>query len=1040
MFATPIKDYTTRRPTHAGNLTPSRPSSKPFFDSPLLTPSPHRNSALFQTHPEFGGQNSVDGSLRSPFHTPSLHTASYSSPGNEESGSFVPRRQPPLLTPTTREPQSPSLRSARGVSAGMKRPAACTPLSVTSRPTTNFDRLAPLTVPKPGMRTPQTYKEADASLRVQTSGLTHLNLDKPAFDSDDDDSGCDVGDPPIAVLFSKKVDPKRRSSKTLFSSEREAAKPEAISPDGHVTKRRHTVESPTPAPRVSFPTGHHRRKSSDSGSSSHDPMPRQRARLAGLNGPTPARPSTLEHRAPMARVDSATLFFGGPSLPTRARTDSSLSNLSPTTARPSSRPSPSNRHSFAGTAGSAYWTNIQSRSMLSSPQSSPPSARAEQAHDGTDDDDDMFSDPLPSDPHFKLTLDTPPPRTSNTTISSKFNPLRDSGISLSDDDMSMDSSHSAEHLMPQPSTSVSSICSDADEDGLVTPGVAPSSFSGWPQARVAGEEQIGGVDGDVNEFIIRTLTTTSKVPAEPKRAPGTPVKKVKTSYLSGVRPWQSAVAHHASRDVDWEVQGNKMPRKSLPLDFFSPIKKLNGKSPFDTATDSEDDGEDSPSRRKEKYSGLGLGRPRPPISKAQISRPRPLTRRSSSGAFSNHSEISPLGTPTRSPLKGRQSSISPTKRARLATSRHSSGSSMSSILSSPTRTRTRTDSVHARPSYARQSIVVPRPSLSAAQEQRGRFDRDFIVLEELGSGEFGKVIKARAKATESVYAIKQSKRYEGVKHRERLLEEADILRHLRAANHGDPHPNVLSFMDSWEEDDMLYIQTELCDHGSLSHFLWEYGRVYPRLEEARVWKIIADLSNGLLFIHDSGAIHLDLKPANILITFEGRFKIGDFGMASLWPRPATTGTPTVPATPFEREGDKLYLAPEVLQGKYGKAADVFSFGMTMLETATNIIVPDQGHDWHRLRRGDFSQIDFVGSAELLEIIQMMMRYDPVQRLSARDVYDHRVVYRARSHMEEIHRRAKLEGTSVFAASALATVEDGFLDHILERDVSMDMRF
>lgn len=62
-------------------------------------------------------------------------------------------------------------------------------------------------------------------------------------------------------------------------------------------------------------------------------------------------------------------------------------------------------------------------------------------------------------------------------------------------------------------------------------------------------------------------------------------------------------------------------------------------------------------------------------------------------------------------------------------------------------------------------------------------------------------------------------------------------------NAGQLHPNVLAFVDSWEEDEVLYIQTELCEMGSLAHFLWEYGRKFPRLDEARVWKIIADLSN-----------------------------------------------------------------------------------------------------------------------------------------------------------------------------------------------------
>ena len=63
-------------------------------------------------------------------------------------------------------------------------------------------------------------------------------------------------------------------------------------------------------------------------------------------------------------------------------------------------------------------------------------------------------------------------------------------------------------------------------------------------------------------------------------------------------------------------------------------------------------------------------------------------------------------------------------------------------------------------------------------------------------------------------------------------------------------------------------------------------------------------------------------------------------MASVWPRPPPPQD-TLVNNAFEREGDKLYLAPEVLQGRYGKAADVFSLGMTILEAATNIVVPGQ---------------------------------------------------------------------------------------------------
>jgi mitosis inhibitor protein kinase SWE1 len=80
-----------------------------------------------------------------------------------------------------------------------------------------------------------------------------------------------------------------------------------------------------------------------------------------------------------------------------------------------------------------------------------------------------------------------------------------------------------------------------------------------------------------------------------------------------------------------------------------------------------------------------------------------------------------------------------------------------------------------------------------------------------------------------------------------LREEVDILKHLSQASLTQSvdgrHPNVLAYIDSWEEDEALFIRTELCESGNLARFLWEYGRVFPRLDEARVWKIIVDLSN-----------------------------------------------------------------------------------------------------------------------------------------------------------------------------------------------------
>ena len=52
-----------------------------------------------------------------------------------------------------------------------------------------------------------------------------------------------------------------------------------------------------------------------------------------------------------------------------------------------------------------------------------------------------------------------------------------------------------------------------------------------------------------------------------------------------------------------------------------------------------------------------------------------------------------------------------------------------------------------------------------------------------------------------------------------------------------------------------------------------------------------------------------------------------------------------------QEGDSKYLAPEVLQGNFGKPADMFSLGITAFELACDVELPSRGEGWHLLRSG-----------------------------------------------------------------------------------------
>lgn len=237
-----------------------------------------------------------------------------------------------------------------------------------------------------------------------------------------------------------------------------------------------------------------------------------------------------------------------------------------------------------------------------------------------------------------------------------------------------------------------------------------------------------------------------------------------------------------------------------------------------------------------------------------------------------------------------------------------------------------------------------------------RFDK----VELVGTGEFSQVYKvSRPHGTPTpsvfslppnephspvlphqVYAVKKSKQpYLGLKDRERRIREVDVLKTLLNSSH------VVSFMDSWENNGHLYIQTEYCEEGSLDVFLAQAG-LKARLDDFRIWKILLELSMGLKQIHDQGFIHLDLKPANVLVTFEGVLKIGDFGMATRWP--AEDG--------IDGEGDREYIGPEILMGRYDKPADIFSLGLIIFEIAGNVELPDNGVSWQKLRNGDMSDV------------------------------------------------------------------------------------
>ncbi|XP_017294813.1 membrane-associated tyrosine- and threonine-specific cdc2-inhibitory kinase [Kryptolebias marmoratus] len=250
------------------------------------------------------------------------------------------------------------------------------------------------------------------------------------------------------------------------------------------------------------------------------------------------------------------------------------------------------------------------------------------------------------------------------------------------------------------------------------------------------------------------------------------------------------------------------------------------------------------------------------------------------------------------------------------------------------------------------------------------FSQCFTNLGLLGRGSFGEVYKVQNNTDGRLYAVKRSAhRFRGNNERNRSVREAR--NHERVC----PHPHILDFVAAWEENGRLYIQTELCSTSLLLHA----ENKLPGPDEPAAWAYLCDLLSALQHLHSHGFVHLDLKPANVLITSSGRLKLGDFGLL-LELKQTSTEHLKGKIKEDAQEGDPRYMAPELLRGEYGPAADVFSLGVSILELACNIEVPNGGEGWQQLRQGHLpSEFTNGLSVELQSVLRMMLTPEPSER-------------------------------------------------------------
>ena len=203
--------------------------------------------------------------------------------------------------------------------------------------------------------------------------------------------------------------------------------------------------------------------------------------------------------------------------------------------------------------------------------------------------------------------------------------------------------------------------------------------------------------------------------------------------------------------------------------------------------------------------------------------------------------------------------------------------------------------------------------LSEKAKQRYEF------LEEIGRGAMGIVFKARDSELDEIVALKilpdnLSNNPEAIS---RFKREARSARKLS-------HPNIVRIHDIGEEMGRKYISMEYVEGDDLRKTLKEKGP----FDEKTTISIAKQISSALDYAHQTGIIHRDVKPANMMLTKDNVIKVTDFGIAKVIESTESTMAGAIIGTP-------LYMSPEQIRGQMvDNRADIYSLGILLYELAS----------------------------------------------------------------------------------------------------------
>lgn len=338
------------------------------------------------------------------------------------------------------------------------------------------------------------------------------------------------------------------------------------------------------------------------------------------------------------------------------------------------------------------------------------------------------------------------------------------------------------------------------------------------------------------------------------------------------------------------------------------------------------------------------------------------------------------------------------------------------------------------------------------------------TLEPLGVGGMGKVYKGRRvnQATHAYtdvaikfmfddlpeHVIERARREASIQiHNENLVEMLGFIQIDEITPSGDIHQRyhvVSELLEGVMLDDLL--KGKVTDRqGNVIPFAQKLYREYMDEPYRFATFVIKNILSGIMALHDKGYIHRDIDPTNIMVTYDGKIKLIDFGIAKQLTSLNTQDKALTSAGQFM--GKALYASPELVLGDVNhqdKTTDIYSIGIMLFQFIVGH-PPFEGstHEVLEMQLHSKLPLDLIKQKRLREVIakatakKQSERYQTaaefrvaVEQLEGLPYPDNRVID------PELLKKVLISGAAVLAVALISIGSYFYIQHAKEEKAQL----